>query len=158
MSKLICTSAIDGAVEWVSAAEAKLDAAIAAKGESCAVAFPDTAYYLPVIYSFTGKKVQTLGDMRGILAQAKSLLPVRPSDEVWLPYLGNTLDAGVAALFACEIIEACKYLIGPHPVQSICGLARPMISSCANAASNSSTARLRVLPRSPVRPPAMTSP
>ena len=38
---------------------------------------------------------------------------------MWLPYLGNTLDAGVAALFACEVIEACKYLIGPNPVDGI---------------------------------------
>nr|MBP7585304.1 CO dehydrogenase/CO-methylating acetyl-CoA synthase complex subunit beta [Spirochaetota bacterium] len=37
----------------------------------------------------------------------------------WLPYLGNTLDAGVAALFACEAIEACKYLTGSSPVDGI---------------------------------------
>ena len=42
-----------------------------------------------------------------------------PSENVWLPYLGNTLDAGMATLFAFEIIEACKYLIGPHPVDGI---------------------------------------
>ena len=119
MSKLICSSAIDGAVEWVARAEAKLDEAIAQKGESQAVAFPDTAYYLPVIYSFTGEAVNTLADLRPILCQAKELLPTRPSEQVWLPYLGNALDAGVAALFACEIIEACKYLIGPDPVDDI---------------------------------------
>ncbi len=49
MSKWICTNAIDGAVAWVARAEAKLSEAISAKGESCAVGFPDTAYYLPVI-------------------------------------------------------------------------------------------------------------
>lgn len=119
MSKLICSSAIDGAIEWVAQAEAKLTAAIAAKGESSAVGFPSTAYYLPVIYSFTGRRVETLGDMRAVLAYAKELLPARPSDDVWLPYLGSALDAGVAALFACEIIEACKYLIGPNPVDGI---------------------------------------
>jgi len=119
MSKLICSSAIDGAVEWVARAEAKLDEAIAEKGESQTVAFPDTAYYLPVIYSFTGEAVHTLADLRRILRLAKELLPARPSEQVWLPYLGNALDAGVAALFACEIIEACKYLIGPNPVDDI---------------------------------------
>ena len=119
MSKLICSSAINGAIEWVARAEAKLDQAIQAKGESCVVAFPDTAYHLPVIYSFTGQKAQTLTELRGILAQAKSLLNSPPSEKVWLPYLGNTLDAGVATLFACEIIEACKYLIGPNPVEGI---------------------------------------
>ena len=119
MSKLICSSAIDGATEWVAQAEAKLAEAIRAKGEACPVAFPNTAYYLPVIYSFTGEKVATLADMRRILQRAKQLLPLRPSEKVWLPYLGNTLDAGVAALFACEIIEACKYVIGPNPVDGI---------------------------------------
>ncbi len=119
MSKHIATSAIDGAVLWVSRAEAKLNDAIKQKGESCSVGFPDTAYYLPVIYSFTGDKVETLADLKKILIKAKQLLPARPSAETWLPYLGNTLDAGVAALFACEIIEACKYLIGPNPIEGI---------------------------------------
>ena len=36
MSKLICSSAIDGAALWVSRAEAKLDEAVRAKGESAA--------------------------------------------------------------------------------------------------------------------------
>ncbi len=119
MSKLICSSAIDGAIEWVAKAEAKVAEAIKAKGEACPVAFPNTAYFLPVIYSFTGEKVATLGDMRPILQRAKALLPARPTDQVWLPYLGNTLDAGVATLFACELIEACKYVIGPNPVEGI---------------------------------------
>jgi acetyl-CoA synthase len=119
MSKVICSSAIDGAIAWVARAEAKLDETVAAKGESCAVGFPDTAYFLPVIYSFTGEKMQTLADLRRILKRAKELLPARPSDKLWLPYLGSTLDAGVAALFACEIIEVCKYLVGPKPVDGI---------------------------------------
>ena len=119
MSKLICASAIDGAVEWVARAEHALAEAIEAKGEEQAVAFPDTAYYLPIIYSFTGEKTDTLGGCRRILRQAKDLLPERPADNIWLPYLGNALDAGVAALFACEIIEACKYVMGPVPVDGI---------------------------------------
>ncbi len=119
MSKIICSSAIDGAVEWVAKAELKLHEAIRAKGETCPVAFPDTAYYLPIIYSFTGEKVETLRDLSGMLRIAKQYLPERPSEKVWLPYLGNTLDAGVAALFACEIIEACKYVVGPNPVNGI---------------------------------------
>ena len=63
--------------------------------------------------------MQTLADLRDILVEARSLLPARPSEQVWLPYLGNTLDAGVATLFACEVIEACKYVIGPNPVNGI---------------------------------------
>jgi len=119
MSKVICSSAIEGAIGWVAKAEAKLDEAVAVHGEFCAVGFPDTAYYLPVIYSFTGEKMQTLADLRRILRRAKELLPERPSENVWLPYLGKALDAGVAALFACEAIEACKYLVGPDPREGI---------------------------------------
>jgi len=108
MSKLIATSAIDGAVEWVVKAETMLKLAIAEKGENTPVAFPSTNYYLPVTYAFTGRQVKTLADMREVLKEARELLPARPADNVWLPYLGNTLDAGVASLFACEVIEACS--------------------------------------------------
>ncbi len=119
MSKLIASSAIDGAIQFVVQAETALQDAIALKGESFPVGFPDTGYYLPVIYSFTGMKMQTLGDLREILREARLLLPSRPADDVWLPYLGNTMDAGVAALFACEVIEAIKYAVGPNPVNGI---------------------------------------
>ncbi|MDR3645083.1 MAG: CO dehydrogenase/CO-methylating acetyl-CoA synthase complex subunit beta, partial [Clostridia bacterium] len=119
MSKLICSSAIDGAVEWVVKAENILNDAIGQKGEECPVGFPTTNYYLPVIYSFTGKKMQTLADLKSILRQAREMIPARPAADVWLPYLGNALDAGVAALFACEVIEACKYVIGPNPIDGI---------------------------------------
>jgi len=119
MSKLICTSAIDGAVSFVTQALNKVDEAVKQKGLDCPVGFPDTNYFLPVIYSFTGKQMKTLADLKMILEDAKALLPARPSDNIWLPYLGSALDAGVAALFACEVIEACKYLIGPNPVDGI---------------------------------------
>ena len=119
MSKIICTSAIDGAAAFVAQAFAKVEEAAKQKGLDCPVGFPDTNYYLPVIYSFTGRQVRTLSDLKDILEEAKALLPARPAENVWLPYLGNTLDAGVAALFACEVIEACKYVIGPNPVDGI---------------------------------------
>ena len=119
MSKQICTSAIDGAVSFVNQALNKVDEAVKQKGLDCAVGFPDTNYFLPVIYSFTGKQMKTLADLKAILEEAKALLPARPADNIWLPYLGSALDAGVAALFACEVIEACKYLIGPNPIDGI---------------------------------------
>jgi len=119
MSKIIATAAIDGAVEWVVKAETILEQAIQEFGEDAAVGFPSTAYYLPVIYGFTGIAVETLADCRTVLKEARDLLPARPAENTWLPYLGNTLDAGAAALFACEIIEACKYLVGPNPVNGI---------------------------------------
>jgi len=119
MSKLIASSAIRGAHRIVEQAEEMVRKAIAEKGADCAVGFPDTTYSLPVIYSLLGQRVDTLADMQGVLDECRTLLPPIPAENVWLPYLGNTLDAGMATLFAFELIEACKYLIGPNPVDGI---------------------------------------
>ncbi len=119
MSKEIASSAIRGAHRIVAQAEAKLKETLEAKGEDAPVAFPNTAYYLPIIYSMTGVAVEKVGDMLPVLEEAKALLPPEPAEHAWTPYLGPALDAGMATLFAEEIIEACKYLIGPNPVDGI---------------------------------------
>ncbi|OGX19725.1 MAG: CO dehydrogenase/CO-methylating acetyl-CoA synthase complex subunit beta, partial [Omnitrophica WOR_2 bacterium RBG_13_44_8b] len=38
-----------------------------------------------------------------------------PTDKVWLPYLGDALNAGMATLFSEEIILALRYLYGQEP-------------------------------------------
>ncbi|MCY3019545.1 MAG: CO dehydrogenase/CO-methylating acetyl-CoA synthase complex subunit beta, partial [Planctomycetota bacterium] len=119
MSKAICTDAILGARESLARARVKLQEALQAHGPAHPVGFPATAYYLPVIYSFTGRKVETLRDLEGVLDHCERLLPEPPSDNLWLPYLGDALDAGAATLFAFETIEACKTVIGPNPVDGI---------------------------------------
>ncbi|MBI4557159.1 MAG: CO dehydrogenase/CO-methylating acetyl-CoA synthase complex subunit beta [Candidatus Hydrogenedentes bacterium] len=119
MSKAICADAITGAMEVVARADAMLARTIEAKGADHPVAFPNTAYYLPIIYSFTGRKVATVGDLAPVLEDCHRLLPEVPSEQVWLPYLGDALDAGVATLFAFEAIEACKTVIGPNPADGI---------------------------------------
>jgi acetyl-CoA synthase len=119
MSKIIASAAIRGAHALVGRAEKALGEAIKAKGEAEPFALPDTAYYLPVVYAMTGQKCKTLGDLKPIIEQAKALLPEEPTARVWLPYLGPTLDAGMATLFAEEIIEAMKYVMGPNPVEGI---------------------------------------
>ena len=45
---------------------------------------------------------------RGVLYYAKDLLP-RAREKLWLPYLGDTLDAGIATMLAEEIIMALRY-------------------------------------------------
>jgi acetyl-CoA synthase len=119
MSKIIASSAIKGAHKIVNQAEEMVRQAIEARGADCSLTFPDTTYYLPVIYSLLGTRVETLSDAEKVLAECRSLLPPVPSDDVWLPYLGGTLDAGMATLFAFELIEACKYLTGPNPIDGI---------------------------------------
>ncbi|MHC4276469.1 MAG: acetyl-CoA decarbonylase/synthase complex subunit alpha/beta [Planctomycetota bacterium] len=119
MSRIICSAAIRGAHKIVQQAEDKLKDAIAQKGKDHKVEFPNTGYFFPIIYSMTGKEIKTLEEFQPILEEAKGLLPEVPTEEHWLPYLGPTLDAGMATLFAEEIIEGCRYLIGPNPVDGI---------------------------------------
>jgi acetyl-CoA synthase len=109
MSKLISTRAIRGAHKLVARAEKELIQAIVQKGPQTKVEFPNTGYYLPISYGMLGLKIETLGGLQELLEEAKKLLPPIPGEKLWLPYLGHTLDAGMATLFADEIIEAIKY-------------------------------------------------
>ncbi|HIC92768.1 MAG TPA: CO dehydrogenase/CO-methylating acetyl-CoA synthase complex subunit beta, partial [Anaerolineae bacterium] len=77
--------------------------------------FPNTAYYLPVIYGFTGIEVSKLSDLFPVLDIAKSLLRPEVSDRLWLPYLGETLDCGAATLLAEEAIEGIRFARGEQP-------------------------------------------
>jgi acetyl-CoA synthase len=119
MSKIIATAAIRGAQEIYKRAEESLSKAIKEKGKDHPVAYPNTAYYLPIMLLFLGQKVEKLGDLEESLQEAKNLLRTIPSDETWLPYLGDALDSGVATLISEEIIESLKYVMGPNPVEGI---------------------------------------
>jgi acetyl-CoA synthase len=119
MSKIIASAAIRGAHKIVKEAEEILAHAIEEKGKDCTVAFPNTGYYLPIIYSMTGMAVEKLSDFESVMTEIKNLLPELVDDDLWIPYLGPALDAGMATLFAEEIIESCKYLIGPNPINDI---------------------------------------
>ena len=119
MSKIIATSAIKGAYKIFKRAEKTLKECIEKHGKDQKIEFPDTGYYLPIIYSMTGIKVEKLSDAEKVLDEAKKLLPPVPDEKLWLPYLGGTLDAGIATLWVEEIIEAIKYIDGPSPVDGI---------------------------------------
>jgi len=115
MSKLIATRAIRGAHKLVTRAEKELLQALKEKGPQTKVEFPNTGYYLPISHGILGKKIETLEGLKGLLEEAKRLLPPIPDKKLWVPYLGHTLDAGMATLFADEIIEAIKYTQDPLP-------------------------------------------
>ena len=87
MSKIICSAAIRGAHNIVNMAEETYEEALKKFGPEQEVALPNTAYYLPVIYSMLGAKVEKLGDMKDIFQESRKLLPELVSDNVWLPYL-----------------------------------------------------------------------
>jgi acetyl-CoA synthase len=99
----------------VNEAESKLQEAIAEKGADTPVAFPNTAYYLPTILGLTGREVSTLGELVSVLEHAKTMLHPIPSPERWTPYLGETLDSGVATLLAEEVVEAVRFIQEQQP-------------------------------------------
>ncbi len=115
MSRYIATRAIRGANQIVNEFEGLLSKALTDKGPDTPIAFPNTAYYLPFILGMTGQTVEKLGDLTQILATARRLLHPVPPDRRWTPYLGQTLDAGMATLFAEEGIEAVRFIYGQEP-------------------------------------------
>jgi acetyl-CoA synthase len=115
MSRYVATRAIRGANALVAEAEAMLNRALEDKGAETPVAFPSTAYHLPVILGMTGIEVATLGQLSDVLVRARGLLHPLPADHMWTPYLGETLDSGMATLLAAETIEAIRYAEGLQP-------------------------------------------
>jgi len=115
MSRYIATRAIRGANYVVNEFEGLLDRALNEKGPDTPVTFPNTAYHLPLILGMTGRTVEKLGDLQPILNTAKGLLHPVPPDHRWTPYLGETLDAGMATLLAEEGIEAVRFAYGQQP-------------------------------------------
>ncbi|EFK07725.1 CO dehydrogenase/CO-methylating acetyl-CoA synthase complex, beta subunit [delta proteobacterium NaphS2] len=113
MSKLVAFAAIQGGYKVVADVEGEYRKALQTYDASTKVGFPNTAYYLPVIYSLTGMKVETLEDLKAPLEFARALLPQHIKLKNYLPYLGPLLDAGMAAVFAYEIKEALRLLKEP---------------------------------------------
>ena len=113
MSKIIASAAIRGAYKIIAQAESKWREAMDKWGANEPVGFPNTAYYLPVIYGILGEKVEKMGDMERILKRCQTLLPPQVRERHHLPYLAPALDAGMATFFAEEIIEAIRYLEQP---------------------------------------------
>ncbi len=119
MSRIIASAAIRGAHDILSKAERALAEAMEARGATTPVEFPNTGYYLPVVYGLTGEKVEKLSDMEKILGMARELMPEPPTNALWVPYLGPTLDAGIATLLAEECIEALQYTDGSYTAEGI---------------------------------------
>ena len=113
MSKIICSAAIRGAKNIIDMAEETYEEALVKFGPEKEVAFPNTAYFLPIIYSMLGAKIEKLGDMKDIFQECRSLLPAVVTEDLWLPYLAPALDAGMATFFAEEMYEAIRYLNEP---------------------------------------------
>jgi len=114
VSKIIAANVIAGSHKVYEKARKKYEKAVKKFGKKKEVGFPNTGYYLPVIYGILGYPVKTLGDCGVILDRSESLLPPLVRENVHLPYLGPVLDAGMASLFNYEIYEAIRYLEDPN--------------------------------------------
>jgi acetyl-CoA synthase len=110
MSREVISAAIRGAQGFVDEAATKLAEAIEAKGEDQAIEFPGTAFQLPMIHAIMGLEVTKLGQLKEVVAHCQELMASPPEGQLWLPYLGDGLDAGVATLLAMEITCAIRYL------------------------------------------------
>ena len=121
MSRYIATRAIRGANALVTEAELMLNKALKEKGPDTPVSFPNTAYYIPVIGGMTGVQVEKLGQLEGVMKHARELLHPSPASNKWTPYLGETLDSGMATLLAAETIEVVRFIYGlqPEPMPGI---------------------------------------
>jgi acetyl-CoA synthase len=114
LSKIIASAAIRGAHKIYKKAEEKFNEALEVFGPNQLVGFPNTAYYLPIIYAITGIGVEKIEDMRKVLDICKRLIPPPVRETSSLPYLAPALDAGMATFFAEEILEAIRYLETPE--------------------------------------------
>ncbi|SHH24956.1 acetyl-CoA decarbonylase/synthase complex subunit alpha/beta [Tepidibacter thalassicus] len=103
-----------GSNQALQAAKEFLNKVIEEKGRDHKVAFPDTAYSLPIIYAATGQKMNTLGDLEGALEVVKSLIGEEKEN------LENALNAGLGTAVASEVIEAIKYATIDTPYSEPC--------------------------------------
>ncbi|MEW5761718.1 MAG: acetyl-CoA decarbonylase/synthase complex subunit alpha/beta [Bacillota bacterium] len=109
MCRQIATLARSGAEQIVADAGQALAEAVRVYGPNAAVGFPNTGYFLPIIYGTTGLKVERLEDAVTALARAREFMATTESP----PDLQDALAAGMAALFAGEVTEAARYLRQP---------------------------------------------
>ena len=113
MSKIIASAAIRGAHKIYNRTLEKYKNTVDKYGPDQKIGFPNTGYYLPVIYGMLGIPVETLGDCAKVLLKCQQLIPAPVKEGAHLPYLAPALDAGMATFFVEEIEEAIRYLEQP---------------------------------------------
>ena len=115
MSKIVASAAIRGSRVIAREAEEFLNKALKEHGPDTKIGFPETAFFLPMANALLGLEVKTLKEAVNVFNYAKGLLPLEPKEKLWLPYLGDALDAGIATLLCEEIITVLRYLYKQEP-------------------------------------------
>ncbi|MCL2338281.1 MAG: CO dehydrogenase/CO-methylating acetyl-CoA synthase complex subunit beta, partial [Firmicutes bacterium] len=101
--KKLFKEAYEGTITALSYAEILLNQAIRKYGKNQAVAYPDTAYYLPVIRCLSGEEIRTLGDCVPVLNRLRNAVKEEKT-------FANARKWGEATWYAADIIEAVKYI------------------------------------------------
>ncbi|MEA2121907.1 acetyl-CoA decarbonylase/synthase complex subunit alpha/beta [Dehalococcoides mccartyi] len=114
MSNTVAEASINGARNIVNASYEIFKQALAANCHDTAVGFPNTAYFLPVIYGILGIQVEKLSDMETVFDKCFKMLPPPEVKAEEVTELGAVLEAGLATLFAEEMLEALRYLSQPE--------------------------------------------
>ncbi len=105
-----------GAAAYLHHARALYQEALGAHGPSAPLGFPRTIYHLPIIFSVTGWAVRTLGDVAWVLEEAEHLITAEAASQQWTPSPNALLEAGMAALWLAEVIQALTHLgLDPSP-------------------------------------------
>ncbi len=114
--KTVAGLMVSGAKKVVSEADALLSKTKSEKGAEFKVAFPETAFYLPLANALLGAEVKTVSDAEKVLSTAKTLvIKDVPSEDQWTNFLKDSLNAGVATILSEEIICALRYIYGQEP-------------------------------------------
>jgi acetyl-CoA synthase len=106
--KRLLQKAYNGAIIATSYAEILLNQAIRQYGPDMPVAYPDTAYYLPVISCLSGEKITRLGELPPILNRMRAQIREE------LTFFNARLY-GESTAYAAEIIEVLRYLDDAQP-------------------------------------------
>ncbi len=117
MPRVVGELAVSGSNKAVGLAEGLIDKLIKEKGGAFEIGFPETGYFLPLIYATIGKEVKTLKDAGEIAQAAKGLLKKVPPAGDWNSLLSDAMDSGVATALAAELIEAIRYATGELPAE-----------------------------------------
>ncbi len=102
--KALAQAAIEGAEKIVKKAKKELEKFLSRSKD-----FSSCEAFLPINFGLRGQKIEKPYDLREVVREAERLLPqTKVSDSLWLPYLGDALNAGISTLFAEEVMEMLK--------------------------------------------------
>ncbi len=113
MHEPLFSACIRGAGAVLSLARTTLDGVQARRGKDAPLAYPETAYELPVAFGLTELRVTTLSGAGAVLDLARTLIREGATAE-------NAMDAGAATLLAADVLGALSHENGnPYPPPSV---------------------------------------